>query len=126
MAIQSVRDLKVYEKSYELAMETFNLTKKFPKEELHSLVDQLRRSSRSVAANIREGYSKRRYQQIFIRQLVDALGSAEEVRTWLDFSLGCAYISEQEHAQLDAKYDELCAMLYSLINKWTKLETTEA
>jgi len=73
--IKSVKDLRIYTESYRLAMEVIHLTKRFPKEELYSLTDQLRRSSRSVPMNIREGYAKKKYEQIFIRHLVDALGS---------------------------------------------------
>ena len=85
--IRTVKDLKVYERAYSLAMEIFNTTRKFPREELHSLTDQILRSSRSVAVNIREGFAKRKYEQIFVRQLIDAKGSAEETRAWLDFAL---------------------------------------
>ena len=72
--------MKVYNLAYKLAMEVFEMTKKFPKEETYSLTDQIRRSSRSVAINIREGFAKRKYEQVFIRQLNDALGSSEETR----------------------------------------------
>lgn len=87
MSIKSVRDLEVYRLALELAMEVFELTKKFPKEEKYSLTDQIRRSSRSVPINIREGFAKRRYENLFIRHLNDAMGSSEETRGWLDFRL---------------------------------------
>ena len=83
--IKSVKDLKVYQMAYQLAMEIFEITKKFPKEETCSLTDQMRRSSRSVVINIREGFAKRKYEQVFIRYLNDSLGSSEETRGWLDF-----------------------------------------
>jgi len=114
--IKSCKDLKVYQISYKLAMGIFEITKKFPKEETYSLVDQIRRSSRSVAINIREGYAKRRYEQVFIRHLNDALGSSEETRGWLDFSLDCKYLQEENYKRLDSKYDEVNAMLYTLMN----------
>ena len=116
--IKSCKDLKVYQMAYKLSMDIFDITKKFPKEETYSLTDQIRRSSRSVAMNIREGFAKRKYEQVFIRHLNDALGSSEETRGWLDFSLDCKYISENEHKILDRQYDEVNAMLYSLMNSW--------
>ncbi|MBW2468532.1 MAG: four helix bundle protein [Deltaproteobacteria bacterium] len=121
MSIQSVKDLKVYRLAFELAMKVFELTKKFPKEEKYSLTDQIRRSSRSVPLNIREGYAKRRYENLFIRHLNDAMGSSEETRGWLDFALGCGYIDQDERDGLDKKYDEVNAMLYSLMNRWESL-----
>jgi len=118
IAIRSVKDLKVYQMAYKLSMDIFDITKKFPKEETYSLTDQIRRSSRSVAMNIREGFAKRKYEQVFIRHLNDALGSSEETRGWLDFSLDSKYILENEHKRLDRQYDEVNAMLYSLMNSW--------
>ena len=116
--IKSVKDLKVYNQAYKLAMEVFEITKKFPKEEVYSLTDQIRRSSRSVAINIREGFAKKKYEQVFIRQLNDSLGSSEETRGWLDFSKDCQYISEDLHNKLDKHYDEVNAMLYALMKNW--------
>ena len=118
IAIRSVKDLKVYQMAYKLSMDIFDITKKYPKEETYSLTDQIRRSSRSVAMNIREGFAKRKYEQVFIRHLNDALGSSEETRGWLDFSLDCKYMLENEHKILDRQYDEVNAMLYSLMNSW--------
>ena len=80
MAIKSVKDLKVYNLAFELAMEIFKLTLTFPKDEKYSLTDQIRRSSRSAAINIREGFAKRKYENVFIRHLNDSLGSSEETR----------------------------------------------
>lgn len=116
--IKSVKDLKVYNAAYEFAMEIFKITKNFPKEEVYSLTNQIRRSSRSVAINIREGFAKKRYEQLFIRHLNDALGSSEETRGWLDFSLDCGYMSKKDHKILDKEYDGINAMLYSLIKRW--------
>lgn len=89
MALRSIKDLKVYQLAYKLAMEIYSITKAFPAEEKYSLTDQIRRSSRSVAINIREGYAKRKYEQVFIRHLNDSLGSSEETRGWLDFAHSC-------------------------------------
>jgi len=116
--IKSVKDLKVYQMAYQLAMEVFKITKKFPKEETYSLTDQMRRSSRSVTINIREGYAKRKYEQVFTRHLNDSLGSSEETRGWLDFAKDCMYITKDEHEKLDDGYDEVTAMLYRLMNNW--------
>lgn len=117
--IKSIKDLKVYNLAYKLAMEVFEITKKFAKKETYSLTDQIRRSSRSVAINIREGFAKRKYEQVFIRHLNDSLGSSEETRGWLDFSLDCKYIPKEEYAELDRQYDEVNAMLYTLMKNWS-------
>lgn len=85
--ITSYKDLKVYRLSYSLAMDVFQITKSFPKEELYSLTDQLRRASRSIAANIVEGWAKRHFVNIFKCHLLDAIGSCMEVKLWLDFAL---------------------------------------
>jgi four helix bundle protein len=117
--IRTIHDLEVYRLSFEAAMDVFRLSKKFPPEERYSLTDQVRRSSRSVPGNIREGFTKRRYPSVFGRHLTDAWGSAEETRTWLDFALSCTYITVQEHSGLDGKYDRICAMLCKLVQQWT-------
>lgn len=120
--IKSVGDLKVYNIAYKLAMEIFEMTKKFPKEEIYSLIDQIRRSSRSVAINIREGFAKRKYENVFIKHLNDSLGSSEETRGWLDFARDCKYITNEKHKNLDERYDEVSAMIYSLMNSWQSFE----
>ena len=122
MGIKSIKDLKVYNLAFELAMEIFKLTLSFPKEERYSLTDQIRRSSRSVAINIREGFAKRKYENVFIRHLNDSLGSSEETRGWLDFSIRCGYMNQISHENLDNRYDEVNAMLFSLMNNWKTLE----
>ncbi|MFA6281749.1 MAG: four helix bundle protein [Candidatus Omnitrophota bacterium] len=120
MTIQKCKDLDVYNLSFDLAMEIFKETKIFPREELYSLVDQIRRSSRSVPANIREGFAKRRYPEVFIRHLNDALGSSEETITWLDFAYQCVYLSKEKHKVLHSQYEKIGAMLYKLMNNWEK------
>ena len=87
--IRSVRDLIVYQKAFDSAMKIFEITKKFPKEEMYSLTDQIRRSSRSVCTNIAEGWRKRRYKAVFINKLTDAEQEAAETQTWLEFALRC-------------------------------------
>jgi four helix bundle protein len=120
--IKTVKDLHVYTESFRLAMEIFKLTKGFPKEEQYSLTDQIRRSSRSVSANIREGFAKRKYEQIFIKQLVDAYGSSEETRTWLEFSVNSSYINQDTFDKLDNEFDKLGAKLNRLIQNWHKFD----
>jgi four helix bundle protein len=118
LGIKSIKDLKVYNIAFELAMEIFTLTQDFPKEEQYSLTDQMRRSSRSVAINIREGFAKKRYENVFIRHLNDSIGSSEETRGWLDFSVRCRYINKETHQRVDKSYDEVNAMLDSLMKNW--------
>ena len=105
------KDLKVYKLSYKLAMEIFHLSKKFPKEELYSLTDQIRRSSRSVCGNIGEAYRKRRYPKHFTSKITDADGEASETTVWLDFALDCGYITSNIHEPLTNQYDEIGKML---------------
>ena len=102
-------------------MEAFEASRRFPVEEKYSLTDQIRRSSRSVAANTREGFAKRRYKNVFSKHLVDALGSAEETRTWLDFAFRCGYLQPEAHEKISAKYDRVCAMLYRLHKQWSNM-----
>ena len=116
--IKTYKDLRVYQLSYRLATELFEITKKFPKEETYSLVDQMRRSSRSIPANIGEGWAKRKYENVFLRHLNDAIGSCEETKIWLDFSRDCQYISNEEHEKFMQGYKEVGAMLYSLVKSW--------
>jgi len=120
--IKTVKDLKVYNESFSLGMEIFHITRNFPKEEKYSLIDQIIRSSRSVTANIREGYAKRNYLKLFQRHLFDALGSAEETRTWLEFALSCNYITKDKCKKLDTAYDALSAKIYKLIKNWKNFE----
>jgi four helix bundle protein len=110
------RDLKVYQLTYKLAMDVFNISKSFPKEEKYSLTDQIRRSSRSVAANIAEGFRKRQYPKMFISRLADADGEATETQVWLDFARDCEYLSPQIHAELVKGYEEVGKMLGTMMS----------
>ena len=110
------RDLKVYQMAYRLAMEIFKESKKFPKEEVYSLTDQIRRSSRSVAVNIAEGYRKRRYPKMFVSKMTDADGESTETQVWLDFALDCDYLLKDRHKELIEGYEEVGRMLSSMIN----------
>ena len=94
------KDLTVYKKAFSLAMEIFEISKKFPKEETYSLTDQIRRCSRSVCANIGEGYRKRRYPAHFISKISDADMENTETQVWLDFALACKYIDQEKFDQL--------------------------
>src|SRR4030042_1495535 len=112
--IKSVRDLIVYRKAFDAAMEIFELSKSFPKEELYSLTDQIRRSSRSVCTNLSEGWRKRRYKAVFVNKLSDSGQESAETQTWLEFSLACNYIDKQVYEELFNEYEEIFAMLHSM------------
>ena len=112
---QGFRDLKVYQLAYRLAMEIFRESKSFPLEERYSLTDQIRRSSRSVAANIAEGYRKKQYPKMFVSKMGDADGEATETQVWLDFARDCGYLSPPRQAELTAGYEEVGRMLGSMI-----------
>ena len=116
------RDLKVFQLAYRLAMEIFHLTKRFPREEIYSLTDQIRRSSRSVAAKISEGFRKRRYPNMLISKLTDCDGEASETQVWLDFALDCGYMSKENYDQLTAGYEEVGRMLSGMIANQNKFE----
>jgi four helix bundle protein len=107
--------LKVFQLSYQLAMEIFHLTKSFPKEETYSLTDQIRRSSRAVPANIAEGYRKRMYPKHFVSKMSDADGEASETQVWLLFSRDCEYILLEKCQELIARYKEVGRMLGGMI-----------
>jgi four helix bundle protein len=110
------RDLIVYQKSYKLTMEIFEISKTFPKEEKYSLVDQIRRSSRSVPANIAETWVKRKYPKSFVSKLLDSLAEEAETEVWIDMSRDSKYIDDQLHNSLLERYQEVAKMLSSMIN----------
>jgi len=110
------RDLIVYQKSYRYSMDVFETTKKYPKEEKYSLTDQIRRSSRSVPANIAEAWVKRKYPKLFVSKLIDSLAEAAETEVWIDMSLDCKYVEKELHDSLIDKYQEVSRMLTSMIN----------
>ena len=103
--------LKVYPLAYKLAMENFHLSKGFPKEETYSLTDQIRRSSRSICANIAEGYRKRKYPKHFSSKMTDADAECSETMVWLSFSKDCGYITEKVCMNLFTQYEEVGKML---------------
>jgi four helix bundle protein len=111
------KELKVYQLAFEAAMEIFNISKGFPKEETYSLTDQIRRSSRSVAANLAEGFRKRRYPKHFISKLTDCEAEAAETQVWLDFAEASGYIDTETHNKLFDKYDHIISMLVLMESK---------
>jgi four helix bundle protein len=121
--VRGYRDLKVYQLAYKLAMEIFNESKSFPKEERYSLTDQIRRSSRSVATNIAEGFRKRRYPNMFISKLADADSEGAETQVWLDFARDGGYLSRDRHDELIEGYEEVGRMLGSMMAKPEKFGT---
>ena len=116
--IKTHKDLEIYQESYQLAMEIFKITRKFPKEEKYSLISQILASSRSVSANIVEGWGKRRYENVFKRQLNDSLGSNVETQVWLDFSRDCQYLDSQKHKNLYDRYENLGGKIQNLLTTW--------
>jgi four helix bundle protein len=120
--IKSHRELRVYQKAFSAAMKIYEISRTFPKEELYSLTDQIRRSSRSVSANITEAFRRRKYPKSFSSKLNESEAEAAETQNWLDFSLKCGYISADTHKSLDEEYDEIIGMLVNMQrqpNKWS-------
>ena len=116
MIIKSAKDLDVYKKAYALAMNIFDISKNFPKEEKYSLTSQIRRSSRSVCLNLREAWSKRRYEAHFVNKLTDCDGENAETDSSLDIAKDCDYITQSEHFALSLLNREIGRMLGSMIN----------
>jgi len=115
--INSADELRVYKAAYTLAMDIFNVSKKWPKEERYSLTDQIRRSSRSVCANLSEAWAKRRYEAHFISKLTDSDAENSETRTWLCFAKDGGYLTDQEYKKLNDDCRAAGAMLGSMIKK---------
>jgi len=113
--IRSYRELRVYQAAMELAMEIFELTKSFQAEERYSLVDQIRKSSRSVCANLAEAWRKRRYQAAFVSKISDSESEAAETQVWLEFSCRCGYIPKSTFTDLDERYDHVLSQLVKMI-----------
>jgi len=111
------QDLKVFQKSVDVAMIIYELSKSFPKEELYSLTDQIRRSSRSVSANISEAWGKRKYEKSFVAKLTDSEGEARETQTWLLFALKCNYINEEQFNNLNNQYNQIIRMLVNMMSQ---------
>ena len=118
-------ELLAYKKSFSLAMEIFNLSKSFPKEETYSLTDQIRRSSRSVSANIAEAYRKRRYVKHFISKLTDSDGENSETNVWLQYALSCKYITFEKFSELNEQNKEIGKLINYMINNPSKFGSSE-
>jgi four helix bundle protein len=115
--IRSVRDLDVYRAAMDAAMEIFECTKAFPKEERYAMVDQMRRSSRSVCANLGEAWRRRRSERHFCAKLGDAESEAEETRVWIEFAFRCGYLPADPAEQLDETYDQILGRLVRMISQ---------
>ena len=121
MSIQNHFELNVYKTSYSLAMEIYNLSKHYPKHELYSLTDQIRRSSRSICANIAEAWRFRTYPNSFSHKLNIAEAEVAETMTWLDFSKDCKYLNESDHKNIISKYKHVLSMIVKMKtnpNQW--------
>ncbi len=119
--IYSYKELKVYLNAFQAAMEIFHRTKDFPRSEMYSLVDQMRRSSRSVCSNIAEAWRKRRYKAAFIAKLSDAESEACETQVWLEFALKCGFLDREITESLDERYEKIQGQIVRMIenaDKW--------
>jgi len=112
--IKHFRDLVAYQRAFQAAMDIYFISQKFPTDEKYSLTDQIRRASRSVCSNLAESWRKRRYELVFKNKLTDSMQEASETQCWLEFSLSCKYIDNQEFHRLDNEYEEIIAMLNSM------------
>lgn len=111
----SAKDLRAYQRAFSLAAEIFRLSGTWPTGEKYALTDQVRRSSRSVCANLREAWAKRRYEAHFVSKLTDADGENAETDTWLDFALNCGYLDEASHHRLTEECKAVGSMLGAML-----------
>ena len=118
--VKSFRDLEVYKLSRQLSREIFELSKKFPKEEMYSLTDQIRRSSRSIGGQIAEAWAKRNYEKHFVSKLTDADGEQLETQHWIETAFDCSYISNETSCNLLERYFTVGKMLNSMMDKADK------
>src|SRR4030095_14634268 len=114
---KSFRDLKIYPAAREAAGLVFDYSKGFPREERYSLIDQIRRSSRAVKAMIAEAWARRRYKAAFVNKIDEALGEAYESQSWLDDAVDSQYLTPEEFAELDQRYDAIGATLSRMIDR---------
>ena len=115
MSVKSFKETTVYKKAFALAMEIFEVSKSFPKEEKYSLTDQIRSSSRSVCTNIAEAYRKKLYILHFVSKITDSDMENSETGVWLDFSLACNYINSEVHIRLTNENEEIGKLLHHMI-----------
>ena len=118
--IQYHWQLDVYELSIQAAMEIYQLSRAFPKEEIYSLTDQMRRSSRSVSGQIAEGWRRRKYEAAFVNKMNEAEGEAAETQVWLEYSVKCEYMSREDGARLHKTYDQIIGKLINMGNNLLK------
>lgn len=116
MGVKSFKDTTVYKKAFALAMDIFEISKKFPKEETYSLTDQIRRASRSVCTNLAEAYRKKLYIAHFVSKITDSDMENSESGVWLDFAVACKYISIDIHKRLTNENEEIGKLLHHMIN----------
>ena len=114
--IRNHRDLEVYQKAFDAAMELLRMSKSFPKDEMYSLTDQMRRASRSVCANLAEAWRKRRYEAHFISKLSDSEAEAAETQVWIEFAVASEYLDRTQARKLYKTYDEVIGTLVGMIN----------
>jgi four helix bundle protein len=120
--IKSHRELDVFQLSFKSSMEIFIITKSFPKDEVFALTSQIRRSSRSVGANIAEAFRKRRYEKAFVAKLSDSEAEAAETQVWLDYALECGYLTDDIHRKINSEYELVIGKLVMMIHhpeKWS-------
>ena len=116
MAAKNFKETKVYRFAFEQAMDILETSKKFPKEEIYSLTDQVRRSSRSICTNLAEAYRRKRYPAHFVSKVSDSDSENSETSVWLDFSLACKYITDEKYTKMILRNEEIGRLLNHMIN----------
>lgn len=116
MGVKNFKETRVYKLAFEQAMDIYETSKSFPKEETYSLIDQIRRSSRSVCVNLAESYRKKRYPAHFISKISDSDTENSETKVWLDFSLSCKNISDEKHKEILSRNEEIGRLLNHMMN----------
>ena len=114
---RSFRELKVHQKARAVAKRIFEATKNFPRDEMYSLTDQVRRSSRSVGAQIAEAWAKRRYEKHFVSKLTDADAEQQETQHWIDTAADCGYLAKEDLDSLNSELDGIGRMLNAMMEK---------
>lgn len=120
--ITTHKELIVYQLAFNVSMEIFRITKTYPKDEIFSLTTQIKRSSRSVCANLAEAFRKRRYEKAFVSKLSDSEGEAAETQVWLDYSYECGYLEKEPYLRLIKEYDNIIGKLVNMLKhpeKWS-------
>lgn len=115
--VRTHRDLEVYRLAFDSAMKVFEVSKRFPKEERYSLTDQIRRSSRSVCANLAEAWRKRRYEAAFILKLNDSEAESAETQTWIEFAVACGYLDKKSARDIYRTYNLILGKIVTMISR---------